>query len=173
MKKMALLHTALVLSLFVVGLMGCGGDSEESAKITGAETSVDNNKDPEIVYSFPSDGQQDIAHNEKIVIKFSEAIDQDNFWKSFHFTPVMYLTGWIPNWSGKTVTINPPIATQPFDLNTEYTIVIPRSGVVDLYGHSMASDYIITFKTLRYPVEQVKVIMLLYFLSFKFHTGLA
>lgn len=155
MKKVILLYIALLLPFTIIVLYGCGGDSEESEK-TETGTPVDNNKDPEIVYSFPADGQKDIAHDDRIVIKFSEAVDQDKFWKSIYFTPPMSLSDWTPSWASKEVTINPPVGTKPFDLNSEYTLVVPRSGVVDLYGHSMALDYRITFKTLKYPVETIK-----------------
>jgi hypothetical protein len=152
---LALMFIIMLLPLTIIVLYGCGGDSGESTANLESGTPVDNNKKPEISYSFPADGQ-DIANDEKIIIKFSEAVDQDKFWKSISFTPPLDMSGWTPSWSRNDLTFNYPIGTQPFDLNSEYTLIIPRSGVVDLFGNSMVVDHNITFKTLRYPVEVIQ-----------------
>ena len=137
-------------------LYGCGRDYEDSQDNLDTGTPVDNNKNPEIVYTFPENEQRDIAHDERIIIRFSEAIDQNNFWSSIYFSPVIDLTDWTPSWSRNEVKLNPPIGVKPFDLNSEYTLMVPRGAVVDLFGNSMTTDHVITFKTLRYPVEEIK-----------------
>ena len=152
MRKVILLYTAFLLVFTIIGLSGCGGDSSESEK---PHVNVDDNKNPEIVYTFPKDGQGDIAHDEKITVRFSEPVNQDKFWSSISFVPGFDMTEWTPSWTANEVKICPPIATKPFELNSEYILTIPAGGVVDLFGNSMVASSTITFNTLRYPVEAV------------------
>jgi len=153
MRKEILLCTALLLVFTIIGLSGCGGgDSEESAKTL---VNVDNNKNPEILYTFPKDGQVDIAHDERITINFSEPINKDKFWSNISFIPSFDMSKWTASWTGNEVKICPPIGPKPFELNSEYTLVIPERSVVDLFGNSMVASSTITFRTLRYPVEVV------------------
>jgi len=152
MRKVILLYTALLLVFTIIGLSGCGGDSKEPAKIP---VNVDDNKNPEILYTFPKDGQVDIANDEKVTIQFSEPINQDKFWSSISFLPSFDMSKWTASWTGNEVKICPPIATKSFELNSEYTLIIPGNGVVDLFGNSMIANSTITFRTLRYPVEVV------------------
>lgn len=156
MKGLILLCFALLLSFTIVAFYGCGGDTEETTESQDSGPAADDGKRPTIEYSFPANEQKDIAHDERIVIRFSEAIDKDKFWNGIYFSPVLDLSDWIPSWSRNEVTINPPIGVKPFDLNSEYTLMVPRGCVVDLYGNSMELDHNIAFKTLKYPIEEIK-----------------
>ena len=67
------------------------------------------------------------------------------------------LDDWNLDWGvlgDEEVTIIPPMATEPFEVDEDYVLKISKGSVVDLSGNPMSSDYKIQFQTLKYPVEK-------------------
>jgi hypothetical protein len=124
-------------------------------------TSVPDNINPKVMFTFPEDGQKDLVHNTEISITFSEPIDRIKFPDSLSFFPGIgvSLDEWRFDWAAggdAKVTIFPPPGTEPFEVNKEYSVILSKSSVLDLSGNSMLSDLDLQFRTLRYPVEKIE-----------------
>jgi len=123
-------------------------------------SSVPDKKRPEVTFTSPTDGQKDIIHDTDILIRFSEPMDRTKLRNTISFDPetaeplddfaFMWGTG-----DYEEMSIYPPMGTEPFEPNEEYTIRIPKDSVVDLSGNSIATDYTLSFHTLKYPVEKI------------------
>jgi len=124
-------------------------------------SSVPDTTSPKIIFTSPADNQEDVGHDSKIVIRFSEPIDREKFQSGISFNPTTNISSdkWTFEWAvgeNEEVTMTPPHETEPFEIDTEYTIQITRNNVVDLSGNPMIADYKVQFRTLRYPVEKIK-----------------
>jgi hypothetical protein len=103
------------------------------------------------------DKQKDIGHNDAIKLIFNEDIDRTKLWDGITFTPSVDREGWFLEWSlaEPAVEVTPPAMGEVYDLNEDYTVVIDSDSVSDLSGNTMSSDYVIGFKTFRYPLERI------------------
>jgi hypothetical protein len=124
-------------------------------------TSGPDTKRPELISSFPENGQEDIGHDTEIILKFSEPVHRSKLTSSVSLQPRIEpaIEGWFYEWSVMeqgVLTIFPPAGIEPLAVNKDYTLIIPKNSLVDLSGNSALSDSIIEFKTLRYPVERVQ-----------------
>ena len=131
-----------------------------SAVTSKFTTSGPDTKRPEITFSYPADGQKDIGHAPDIFIKFNEPIFRSKMESRISLQPTIEpsLDEWHFEWglgSEVELTIYPPAGADPLDINKEYSLIIPKSGFEDLSGNTPSSDQILTFHTLKYPVERI------------------
>jgi hypothetical protein len=110
-----------------------------------------------IEHSYPVDKQQDIGHNDAVKLTFNEDVDRTKLWDGITFSPSVDREGWFLEWSlaESAVEVSPPAMGEAYDLNKDYTVVIDSDSVADLSGNTMSSDYVISFKTFRYPLERI------------------
>ena len=147
-------------TMTVKGITDTGGNAMSPITINFI-TSEPDTTPPEIISTSPENNQEDIGHDSKILIKFSEPIDRSKLLSGITFDPTANISSdkWVFEWAvgeNEEVTILPPHDTKPFDVDTEYTMSLLKNSVVDLSGNSMKADYKFQFHTLRYPVEDIK-----------------
>ena len=145
-------------SLEINGITDVEGNSMSPATIKFT-TSVPDITRPDITLTSPEDGQKDLVHDTNIVIRFNESLDRPKLREGIIFAPQVDVDSdeWHLDWGtagDEEVTISPPVGTEPFELNKDYTLVLSKGSVVDLSGNAMITDLNLRFRTLRYRVEK-------------------
>lgn len=130
----------LWLSLIVL-FAGClgGGDGGTSGGGGSADTTP-----PTVTSSNPASGATGVGINSAISVTFSEAMDASTI-NATTFTVKAGSTA-VPgtvSYSGNTATFTP---TDNLATSTSYTATV-TTGVKDLAGNQLASDYVLTFTT--------------------------
>lgn len=97
---------------------------------------------PTIISTSPKNGDTNVSLNSKIVITFSEAMNQASATGAFSATPAINGT-WSWNTQGDTMTLTPGA---PMQANQQYQIRI-STAAKDLAGNPMSSDYTFSFTT--------------------------
>src|ERR1017187_7915693 len=129
---------ALFLAAFVAG---CAGNVNE----TQPNTVIPDTIAPTVTLTVPANGQTAVPFNRIVSVAFSENMDPASITTSTFLitgpgvTPVL---GTVAR-AGTTATFTP---TVPFTANTIYTGTI-TTGVKDLAGNAMASNFVFTFTT--------------------------
>ncbi len=146
-------------SLTLEGIAGLDGELMSPVTISFT-TSVPDTQRPKIESTLPEDGQKDIAHGTDIVIRFSEPMDRIKLRDSISFDPRVDLSldEWMIEWTvgnNEEAIISSPAGSNPFDVNKEYTLTLSKDSVMDLSGNSLVRDYDLSFRTLKYPVEDI------------------
>ena len=143
-------------SFKVSGITDLEGNSMEPVTVKFKTGASDANR-PQIEHSYPVDKQKDIGHNDAIKLTFNEDVDRTKLWDGISFSPDVDREGWFLEWAlaEPAVEVSPPAMGQVYDLNEDYTVVIDSDSVADLSGNTMSSDYVISFKTFRYPLERI------------------
>lgn len=120
MRKVISLYISLLLALTIIGLVGCGDDSDPEFVDSG----------PSIDWMVPKNGAADVPTNTAILITFDEEIN----------TPATGNLSFTPGLSG-TVSYDPDSYTLTFrpstelGITTEYTLTI--DGITDVAGNAM------------------------------------
>ena len=143
-------------SLKISGITDMGGNSMDPVTVKFKTGTTDATR-PVIEHSYPVDKQNDIGHNDAIKLTFNEDVDRAKLWDGITFSPSVDREGWFLNWSlaEPAVEVSPPAMGEVYELNEDYTVVIDSDSVADLSGNAMSSDYVINFKTFRYPLEKI------------------
>jgi hypothetical protein len=143
-------------SFKVTGITDLGGNSMDPVTVKFKTGTTDATR-PRIEHSSPEDKQKDIGHNDAVKLTFNEDIDRTKLWDGITFSPSVDREGWFLEWSlaEPAVEVSPPAMGEVYDLNEDYTVVIDSDSVSDLSGNTMSSDYVISFKTFRYPLEKI------------------
>ena len=143
-------------SLKISGISDMGGIPMDPVTVK-FKTGTSDASRPRIEHSYPVDNQKDIGHNDAVKLIFNEDIDRTKLWDGIDFTPRVDREGWFLKWSlaEPAVEVTPPPMGEVYDLNEDYTVVIDSDSVSDLSGNTMSSDYAISFKTFRYPLEKI------------------
>jgi hypothetical protein len=159
-KPSAALSKNTKYSMTVKGITDTGGNAISPITISFM-TSEPDTTPPEIISTSPENNQEDVGHDSKILIKFSEPVDRSKLLSGIAFEPTADISSdkWVLEWAvgeNEEVTISPPHDTTPFEVDTEYAMSLLKNNVVDLSGNAMKADYKFKFHTLRYSVENVK-----------------
>ncbi|MDM8001839.1 MAG: Ig-like domain-containing protein, partial [Bacteroidota bacterium] len=101
---------------------------------------------PTVSSTTPADDATDVAVNSSIVITFSEPINASTVAGNYTVSPA--LTDPEITVTGNTLTINPDA---DLDYSTLYTVTFVASGIEDLAGNALASEYEFTFTTSAEP----------------------
>ena len=143
-------------SFKVTGITDMGGNSMDPVTVRFKTGTADATR-PVIEHSYPVDKQKDIGHNDAVKLLFNEDVDRTKLWDGITFSPSVDREGWFLEWSlaEPSVEVSPPAMGEVYDLNEDYTVVIDSDSVSDLSGNTMSSDYVINFKTFRYPLEKI------------------
>lgn len=108
---------------------------------TSADTTA-----PTVSSTTPKANAIDVAINSAIVITFSEPINASTVAGNYTVSPA--LTDPEITVTGNTLTINP---SEDMDYSTYYTVTLSASGIEDLAGNALASEYIFHFTTSEAP----------------------
>jgi hypothetical protein len=143
-------------SFKVTGITDLGGNPMDPVTVKFKTGTTDATR-PRIEHSYPEDKQKDIGPNDAVKLTFDEDIDRTKLWDGITFTPSVDREGWFLKWSlaESAVEVTPPAMGEVYDLNEDYTVVIDSDSVADLSGNTTSSDYVISFKTFRYPLEKI------------------
>jgi hypothetical protein len=148
-------------TLKVQGIKSLTGASIAPVSISFT-TSTSDTVTPKIEFTNPWDGQKDTGPNDSITVRFTEPINRVKFMNGIRFAPSVDLKAkdgvWRFLWSvndEKEVAITPPPGNAALELNTEYTLILPRECVEDMSGNKMVTDYMLTFRTLKYAPEPI------------------
>lgn len=143
-------------SFKVTGITDLSGNPMDPVTVKFKTGTADATR-PRIEHSYPVDNQKDIGHNDAIKLTFNEDIDRTKLWDGITFSPSVDREGWFLEWSlaEPAVEVSPPLMGQAYGENKSYTVVIDSDSVSDLSGNTMSSDYVINFKTFRYPLEKI------------------
>jgi hypothetical protein len=143
-------------SLKISGITDLAGNSMDPVTVKFKTATADATR-PRIEHSYPVDKQKDIGHNDAIKLTFNEDVDRTKLWDGIDFTPSVDREGWFLKWSlaEPAVEVTPPLMGEVYGENKDYTVVIDSDSVADLSGNNMSSDYVINFKTFRYPLEKI------------------
>ncbi len=143
-------------SFKVTGITDLGGNSMDPVTVK-FKTGTGDATRPRIEHSYPVDKQTDIGANDAVKLTFNEDVDRTKLWDGISFSPSVDREGWFLNWSlaEPGVELTPPPMGEAYELNKDYTVVIDSDSVADLSGNTMSSDYVINFKTFRYPLEKI------------------
>ena len=131
MRKVILFYLVLLLSLAIIGLIGCGEDSEEAEDKGGAGPSIFN--------MFPKNKSKDIPTTTAVLVTFNKDIATPSS-ANMAFTPGV--SGNVSYDKDTLTMIFEP--SSPLNNHTDYSITI--DGVTDLEGNSM-SPVTISFTT--------------------------
>lgn len=131
MRKLVLVCITLMLSFIVMGLAGCGEDSEEDLEGPG--------KGPSISYMIPRNGAKDVSTTTMFVMTFNREIVTPSA-GNLTFTPGV--TGTVSyDADNLTLTFKPSSALSKY---TDYSMTV--TGITDLEGNVM-SPATINFST--------------------------
>jgi hypothetical protein len=131
MRKVILLYVALLLSFAIIGLMGCGEETEEAVEEVGAG--------PLIFGVIPKDGAKDVPTTGAILVTFNKDIVPPSN-ANLTFTPGV--SGDVSYDPGTRTMIFRPSA--PLSNQADYSMTI--DGITDLEGNAM-SPVTISFTT--------------------------
>jgi hypothetical protein len=131
MRNVVLSYVTLLLSLAIMGLVGCGEESEEAVEKGGVELSI--------FSLIPKDGAKDVPTTAAIVVTFGKDINTPSI-ANLTFTPgVNGTVSYDPD--THTLVFKPSAALSNY---TDYSMTI--DGITDLEGNSM-SPITINFTT--------------------------
>lgn len=125
----------IALFLFMVFMGSCGGGGDG-----GGDGAQPDTTPPTIVSTSPANNATGVAVDTSITATFSENMDSSTINTSTFY--IVGISGTV-SYSGNTATFKP---LTNLNYNTTYTAVI-TTGVKDVAGNAMTSDYIWSFTT--------------------------
>jgi hypothetical protein len=100
---------------------------------------------PYITSTIPANNSIDIPLNTTIIIEFNESMNIDSVGKAISFNPEVDISSysWNENYTMLTIELSKTLIR-----NTTYMVTV-STGAKDNAGNSIASEYLLTFKTLE------------------------
>ncbi len=147
-------------SLTISGVTDVEGNSMNPVTTKFSTIGPDTER-PEITFTSPHSGSKDIGHDEDLTFTFSEPIDRAKFRSAIFFTPEIDLKqeDWLIEWGfgdEEKAIISPPPSVYAYPLNKDCTLLLSKGNLTDTSGNPLLIDYKLEFKTLRYPIMDIR-----------------